>query len=97
MFETFKKLRAFDRVLLITGFLFALLLLITLALPTVSQNFSSLSTILSQPAGGISFLLLGVYVLRNLKLPQRNLGVLLLLASAFSFIVTAVMIFKRPM
>lgn len=97
MFETFKKLKTFDRLLLITGFLFALMLIITLALPTVNPSFSSISTMLSQPAGGISFLLLGVYVLRNLKLPQRNLGFLLLLASAFSFIVTAVMIFKRPM
>ena len=89
-----RNLKPVDLILLFSGFLFALLLLAALVVPIIDVSFSSLGDFITQPLGGVAFLLLGIFVIRNLKQPQRNFGFFLIAASAFAFIVSAVMLVK---
>jgi hypothetical protein len=89
-----RKLKPVDLILLFSGFLFAFLLLASLLIPAVNTNYTETFKYITQPFGGVTFLLLGIFVLRNLQQPQKNIGFFLIAASAFSFIVSAVLIIK---
>ncbi len=85
-------LKPVDWSLLILGVLFALLLIAAWLAPMTAPGLGELSKNSVQPLGAVAFLSLGIFTVKTQKPPQRNFGYFLLLASAFAFVVSAVML-----
>ena len=89
-----RELKPVDLMFLIVGIIFALLLLASLIAPMVDANLITFCKYAAEPLGGIAFSVLGIFILRNQKQPQRNFGFFLIAAGVFAFIITAVIIGK---
>jgi hypothetical protein len=90
----FRGLKSIDWILLVLGFIFALLLIILWILPMADPSRSSLAKYSVQPVAAFAFLFLGIFTIKTQKAPQRNLGFFLVVFSAFAFFVSAVLIYK---
>ena len=90
----FRKLKPLDIVILVFGVAFALLLLAALIAPMINSGLSTFCKYATEPLGGLAFLALGIFVMRNQEKPNRNFGYFLIAAGAFSLIITVVMLVK---
>jgi hypothetical protein len=88
-----RELKKVDLLLLLSGFFFALLLIAVFVYQMFDPAFTTGNNF-TMPLGGLTFTLIGIYVLRNLKLPHKNLGYLLVAAGVFSFFVSAVLLYR---